>query len=264
MNTSTALSTTLGDIARYLDDILNISEIPDYSNALNGIQLSNQSDIRKIAAAVDLSTRTIEGAIQTEANLLLVHHGMFWSGLQPIRGAYYQRLKMLLDNDIAVYASHLPLDKHSEFGNNSLLAKQLGLIPSGEFAKHKGISIGVSGVSDINTEELVDRVKQFARKHGGEVRTTHLTKGARTQSWAICTGGGASSDTLREADEAGIDTLIVGEGPHHTAVDAMETGLTVIYAGHYATETLGVQALAQHISDRFAVPWTFIEAPTGL
>jgi dinuclear metal center YbgI/SA1388 family protein len=255
---------TLANIAEYLDGVLDISNIPDYSNAINGIQLSNQSSIRRIAASVDLSTRTIEGAISADANLLIVHHGMFWNGLQPIRGSYYQRLKMLMDNDIAVYAAHLPLDKHAEFGNNTLLAQRIGLTPSGEFARYKDIFIGVSGEADVDTEELVGRVRTFAKKHGGEVRTTQFAKGSRTQRWAICTGSGASSETLREADETGIDTLIVGEGPHHTAVDAMETGLTIIYAGHYATETLGVQALAQHLSDKFAIPWTFIEAPTGL
>ena len=88
--------------------------------------------------------------------------------------------------------------------------------------------------------------------------------GRRTRAWGICTGGGASSDTLREARERGLDTLIVGEGPHHTAVEADDSGIAVIYAGHYATETLGVRALAAHLSDRFGMPWVFLEAPTGL
>jgi len=88
--------------------------------------------------------------------------------------------------------------------------------------------------------------------------------GRRTRRWALCTGAGASSDTMREAIELGADTLIVGEGPHHTAVDAADAGVVVIYAGHYATETLGVRALAQHVSERFGVPWSFVAAPTGL
>src|SRR6185369_11953498 len=100
--------------------------------------------------------------------------------------------------------------------------------------------------------------------HGGGAVATPIVPGQVTRAWAVCTGSGASSETLREAGEAGIDTLIVGEGPHHTAVEAAELGVTVIYAGHYATETLGVRALASHLGDRFDVPWVFVEAPTGL
>jgi putative NIF3 family GTP cyclohydrolase 1 type 2 len=140
----------------------------------------------------------------------------------------------------------------------------LGLDPSAEFARFKTISIGVAGKSDIATIDLASRASSFAQRHDGSVRTTPIAPDRRTRSWAICTGAGASAETLSEARERGIDTLIVGEGPHHSAVDADESGIAVIYAGHYATETLGVRALAAHISDRFGVPWTFIEAPTGL
>ena len=107
-------------------------------------------------------------------------------------------------------------------------------------------------------------VAAFAQPHGGMARSTPIGAGRVTRSWAICTGGGASSETLQEAAETGIDTLIVGEGPHHTAVDATELDVTVIYAGHYATETLGVRALGAHLAERYGVPWTFVEAPTGL
>lgn len=256
--------TTTALIVQYLDDLLDTSSVPDYPNALNGLQLANDGSVTRIAASVDFSLRTVNAAVQAQANLLIVHHGMFWGGLQPIRGNYFARLQALFNNNVAVYASHLPLDRHALYGNNALLATELGLEPSDEFARFKTIAIGVSGESDVATAELVDRADTFARSHGGSVRTTPVTPERRTRTWAICTGAGASTETLNEARERGIDTLIVGEGPHHSAVEADESGIAVIYAGHYATETLGVRAIAAHISDRFGVPWTFTEAPTGL
>ena len=129
---------------------------------------------------------------------------------------------------------------------------------------YKGMAIGVRGESDVDTAALVSRAEWFAKGEGGSVRATPLTSGRKTRRWAICTGAGASTESLHEAQELGIDTLIVGEGPHHTAVAADEMGIVVIYAGHYATETLGVRALAAHLADRFGVTWTFVEAPTGL
>jgi Uncharacterized conserved protein len=203
-------------------------------------------------------------AIEQNADFLLVHHGMFWSGAQMITGQRFERLRSLIENNVAVYSSHLPLDCHSTFGNNTLLSHELGLQPTGEFARHETISIGVSGTSDIPLTELVERARSFAGTHGGNIVTTDITSDTPTGHWAICTGAGASAETLNEASDMAIDTLIVGEGPHWTAVEAAERGITVIYAGHYATETLGVRALAKHIAEHFGLDWTPIHAPTGL
>ena len=254
----------LAEIVARLDAWLHTSEIPDYPGAVNGLQVENGGVVRGVAAAVDLSRRTIAGAIEAKANLLLVHHGAFWGGVQPVRGAWYERLRLLISNDVAVYASHLPLDLHPEIGNNVLLARALELEPTGGFGRFQTMMIGVRGECDIATSELIARASAYTQAHGGQVVTTHSEKSRRTKQWAICTGAGASSDTIREAALSGIDTLIVGEGPHHTAVEAPEAGLVIIYAGHYATETLGVRALAERVAGEFHLPWTFIEAPTGL
>jgi dinuclear metal center YbgI/SA1388 family protein len=258
-----AASTAL-EIARYSDDLLDSDNTPDYPNALNGLQLENRGKITGIAAAVDYSTRAIEGAIAASANLLVVHHGMFWSGLEELVGPAYSRLRLMLDHDIAVYSSHLPLDRHPTLGNNALLAKELELKPEKSFARHENISVGVAGTCDIQTELLFDRARAFAAREGGTAHLSHVTAGRRTKAWAICTGAGASADTLSEAISEGIDTIVVGEGPHWTAVAAEEHGLAIIYAGHYATETLGVRALAMHLAKKFALPCTFVSAPTGL
>jgi dinuclear metal center YbgI/SA1388 family protein len=256
--------TDLATIARHLDGLLETQSIPDYPGALNGVQLSNRSAISRIAASVDVSKRVIDSVIRAEANLLLVHHGMFWGGAQPITGAAYDRLRLLLDHDVAVYSSHLPLDAHPTLGNNVLLARTLRLEPNAGFARYRTIDVGVRGDADEDTTELWRRADAFARSHGGIARSTIIPASHRTRRWAVCTGAGASSDTLLEAQMLEIDTLIVGEGPHHTAVAADDIGLVVIYAGHYATETLGVRALAGHLTTTFGIPSTFIAAPTGL
>jgi dinuclear metal center YbgI/SA1388 family protein len=251
------------ELAAYTDELLQSSDTPDYPNAINGLQLENRSPIVGISAAVDFSTRAIRGSIDAGTNLLLVHHGMFWGGLTPFSGVAYRTLRLLFEHDIAVYSSHLPLDRHPTFGNNVLLATQLGLEPKTPFALFQNIFIGVSGETDIETTSLISRAREFAGSYG-EIRTSIVPRDRRTRKWAICTGAGASAETLAEASAAGIDTLIVGEGPHWTAIHAEEHGLVIIYAGHYATEILGVRALAQHLADKYKVPWNFVSAPTGL
>lgn len=251
-------------LAAHLDELLAVASTPDYPTAMNGLQVANGSPVHRIAAAVDASRRTIDGAIDAGANLLLVHHGLFWSGSQPVTGPRYQRLKLLLDNDIAVYSAHLPLDAHPTLGNNVLLADSLGLAPEGAFGAWKTIHIGVQGSSELRTSELLGRASTFAAQHESRAHSTPFHDSRVTRRWAVVTGGGAGAETLAEARERGIDTLIVGEGPHWTAVDAPEQDLVIIYAGHYATETLGVQALAAHLEREFGIPWSWIPAPTGL
>ena len=254
----------LTSIAAHLDSLLRVRETPDYPPALNGVQVEHRGPVKKIAAAVDTSMRTIRGAIDAGANLLLVHHGLFWGGLQPLTGPHLERVRLLLEHDVALYSAHLPLDAHPAFGNSLLLARAIGLEPGAGFARHETIDCGVRGPSDIATGELLSRLDVFAKSHGGGAVASAMTPGRRTRHWAICSGAGVSADTIREAVEHGIDTLISGEGPHWSAVDAEEKGVVIIYAGHYATETLGVRALAEHLAATFDVPWTFIAAPTGL
>lgn len=264
-DTTAATGVPLDRIVTWLDKILQTETTPDYPGALNGLQLANRGTVRKVAAAVDFSTRSVTAAIKDGADLLIVHHGMFWAGAQPIVGRRHSRLVELIEADVAVYSSHLPLDRHPQLGNNVLLAKTLGLEPSGEFARFKDIFVGVQGTSDVPTRLLVDRARTFSRSYAGDtIATLEGVDGRVTRRWAICTGAGASAETLDEAAMDGIDTLIVGEGPHWTAVDAADRGLMIIYVGHYASETLGVYALATEVGKQFDVTWTKISAPTGL
>lgn len=256
--------THLTDVAAFLDTELAVATTPDYPPALNGVQVGHRGPVRKVAAAVDASLRTITMAAEAGANLLLVHHGLFWNGLRPVTGPAEQRLRTLFEHDIAVYSAHLPLDAHETLGNSARLAEELGLVRSGPFARYQHIHCGVRGEADEDTAALIARVADWARPHGHHTVASAIPDGHRTRRWAICSGSGAQVETLREAFETGVDTLIVGEGPHWSAVDAPERGLVIIYGGHYATETLGVRAAAQALEARFGLPWTFLHAPTGL
>jgi dinuclear metal center YbgI/SA1388 family protein len=251
-------------ITEHLDALLDTEVTPDYSGAVNGLQVDSQRPVTRIAVAVDASLSAIDGAVATGAELLIVHHGLFWSGVSALRGPVYERFRRLLVNDIAVYSSHLPLDRHQTLGNNVLLAREIGLEPTLPFARFQSIFVGVAGECDIATSEIADRLESFANREGGRITTIGITHERRTHRWALCTGAGASSDSLREAQRLGVDTLIVGEGPHHTGVEAQDLGIAVIYAGHYATETLGVRALGAELERSFGIPWSFIAAPTGL
>jgi dinuclear metal center YbgI/SA1388 family protein len=254
----------LPDIVAALDEVLGSKDIPDYPGAHNGLQFENSGNVSGIAAAVDLSIRSIRLARAEGANFLIVHHGMLWNGAERVVGDVYRRTRALLEHDIAVYSSHLPLDVHPEFGNNPLLARALELVPTGGFGKFSDIHVGLMGQSQIPTNRLIERVRAFAAEHSSIVRAPMVDDSRITKRWAICTGSGASSETLREATELGVDTLIVGEGPHHTAVRASDLGIVPVYAGHYATETLGVRALAEFAGKRFVIPWSFVSSPTGL
>jgi dinuclear metal center YbgI/SA1388 family protein len=255
--------TTAHEVAAYLDALLGVPEFPDYPAAFNGLQLDHRGPVSRVATAVDFSQRTIDAAVESGANMLVLHHGMFWGGVERLTGSAYRRLACLLAHDIAVYSVHLPLDAHQEVGNCSLLARALGLDPTRRFTEYQGRSIGVAGETQLPTQEVFARAHTFARDLLGSARASAFPEERVTHRWAVVTGAGADSITLRRCVADGIDTLIVGEGPHHTTVDAPEAGCAVIYAGHYATETLGVRALAAEITSHFGLPSAFLFLPTG-
>ena len=248
----------LDSIVSWLDTFLKVRELPDYAGAVNGLQVENSGSITRVLAAVDASAESIAAAARQRGTLLLVHHGLFWGDERSVTGRRYRRLKTALDGDVAVYSAHLPLDAHPEVGNNVLLAGLLGLTISGPFGRYQDLDVGLHGVLEKDraalTRELSDLLGHPARLiPGGPERTKRV---------AIITGGAGSSVT--EAAARGCDTFITGEGSHHTFFDAMEGGVNLIYAGHWATETLGVKALAERVSKQFGLPWEFFAQPTGL
>ncbi len=249
---------SLIQIVRYLDKYLRVGEIEDWPNALNGLQIENSGRITKIGAAVDVSTRVLREAAKKDVDLLFVHHGLFWPGLQPVTGALYRQLKFALENDIALYSAHLPLDVHSVVGNNAQLAAALGLRLTTPFLEEKGQHIGLKARASISRDELV---RKLEKSLGGNVKAFAFGP-KKTKTIGIITGG-AGSEIYRVAEEK-IDTFITGEAPHWAAVAAEELGINLLLGGHYATETFGVKALTAHLDRRFKVSCAFIHCPTGI
>jgi len=249
---------SLTEIVSYADAHLRIREIGDWDNALNGLQVENSGTVTKLAAAVDISMRTVAAAIERGANLLVVHHGLFWPGLQPIAGGRRRLLEQIFQHDIAVYSAHLPLDVHPVLGNNARLAEALELQNTQPFFEAKGQQIGLRCDSSISRDELARRLEQSL----GSPIKMFANGPVQASSIGVITGGAGSE--IYEVARAGIDTFITGEAPHWAAIAAEELGLNLLLGGHYATETFGVKTLAKHLSERFNVPWEFIDAPTGL
>ena len=252
------MTISVEQVVRYLDSYLRVSEIADDPRALNGLQVEGPDRVTLVLGAVDASLATIEAAAQRCAGLVLVHHGLFWGGLERLTGRAGRRVRTLVRNDIALYAAHLPLDCHPEVGNNAVLARDLGVTGAQPFGRYEGIEIGVAGA----LEAPVDDVARRLRERLG--RDPHvIAKGpAVTRRVAVVTGAGSA--LVREAYEKGIDTFITGEGPHHSFFDAEEWKINLIYAGHYASETVGVQALGAHLRERFGLRFEFFDHPTGL
>ena len=248
----------LGEIARYTDEFLRIAECGDWENALNGVQVENSGKVTKIGAAVDASTRTFTAAAAAGVDLLIVHHGLFWPGVQTITGPFRRLVAFLLERDIALYSAHLPLDVHPLVGNNVQLATSLGLENPEPFLEIKGQLAGVKSRTAIMRDELRRRLEQSL----GRSATLIASGPSETNTIAVVTGG-AGSEIYAVARE-GVDTFITGEAPHWAAVAAEELGINLFIGGHYATETFGVKALAAHLSERFGIPCEFIAAPTGL
>lgn len=252
-------SIPLAVLTSYLDSLLRLGEIPDDPNAVNGLQVGNRGEVHRIVAAVDASQDTIDAAGKAGPGaLILVHHGLLWDGNAPVTGRRYRRLRALFDHDQALYSAHIPLDVHPELGNNVALAELIGLPVKGWFGQYKGVAIGVWGEMVIARDLLV---RQLDEKLGVQSR---LIAGGPATTGRVGIITGAGGNMIRDAIRTGLDTYVTGEGPHHTYFDASEEGVNLIYAGHYATEELGVQRLAQHLSSRFGIPWEYHRHKTGL
>ncbi|BCX48885.1 GTP cyclohydrolase 1 type 2, NIF3 family [Haloferula helveola] len=248
----------LREIEAFLNEQLRIAEIPDYSGAVNGLQLDGAGDVRKVIAAVDASLPVVEKAVAAGGDLLIVHHGMFWQGTQPLVGPFFRKIKCAMDAGMAIYSAHLPLDVHPEWGNNACLVRDLGIEPTGTFLGSKGVDIGIVGTVDTTREALARKLEAVV---GGAV---HVCPGGSeaVRRIGICSGGAGSE--VGEAAKCGVDTFITGEGPHWSYPLAEELGINLFYGGHYATETFGVRALSEVLRSRFGVAAEFIDHPTGL
>lgn len=249
---------SLDQIVAFLDLELRTTSIQDYPGAMNGLQLANEGQVGRIVAAVDASLPVIEAVAAGGPSLLIVHHGMFWQGVQPVTGPFYRKLKIAMEAGLAIYSSHLPLDIHPNYGNNILLAKGIGLQNPEPFLDQKGLLIGLKGGWCGTRNEMTRQMQEFL---GGSV--TVCPGGPDIISEVGIVTGGAGSEVARVA-AAGLDSFITGEGPHWSYSLAEELGLNVFYGGHYATETFGVRAISEAVARRFLLEWDYFDHPSGL
>jgi len=249
----------LAELTAWLDEYLKIADFKDWSN--NGLQVEGNSVVTRVAASVDTSLRSIEEAIASGANLMLVHHGLFWNKPLMVTGSHRRRIQTALDAGLSIYAAHLPLDAHPEVGNNAMMAAALSLQNSSPAFGSGGHPIGQVGELpyELTLQDFAERVQKLT----GEICLVHGGGGGTgVRKLGIVSGSGAGF--IEAAAALGLDTLLTGEPEHKHFHDAFELGLNVVYAGHYETEVFGVRALAARMEEQFGLPWQFLHLPTGL
>jgi dinuclear metal center YbgI/SA1388 family protein len=247
------------ELTSYLDDYLRVGEIGDASQ--NGLQVEGPGKVARVAFAVDACQAVFEQAVALGDQLLVVHHGLFWRAPVRLVGPLFRRVKTLVVGGCGLYAVHRPLDIHPEVGNNAELARLLALEDARPFGEHHGSEIGVGGLlaPALPLDVLVERLVGAT----GQPPVRVLVHGPENAARVACVSGDAA-DLIEHVADAGFDTLVTGETSHAYFHQAAECGLNVIYGGHYATETLGVKALARHLAERFDLETTFIDVPTEI
>lgn len=250
------------ELTTYLDNYLNIQAIGDYGP--QGLQIEGREEVMRVVGTVDAALPCAQSAIQREADLLLVHHGIFWGSAQRLSGGYGQLVRTYFEAGLNLYAAHLALDGHGEVGNNAELSRRLGVEINKElsagFAKAKGTSIGI--IADAPTGTTLDDIVGRFEQNVGQIKLVQAHGPRRIERVGIVSGSGIGF--LHEAAALGCDTLLTGETSHANFYDALNARMNVIYGGHYATETVGVQALGRHLAQRFDLDFEFIDLPTNL
>jgi len=252
---------TLHELDLWLTETLDHRSWVGADLSLNGLQVARgEGQLYRVAFAVDASLQSFERAVAAGAQALVVHHGLFWGQPLALSGDHYRRVRYLMDNDLALFASHLPLDAHPTLGNNAGMAAALGLTDLAGFGQYKGKLIGLKGVlpSPLSLEEICDTLF-----HGREAVLQTLPFGKQRVSTVGLVSGGGNRETA-QAIEQGLDLFITGDADHTWYHPALEAGLNVIMGGHYATETWGVRLLGQHLQREMGIPTVFLDLPTGL
>jgi dinuclear metal center YbgI/SA1388 family protein len=247
------------ELVAYLDEYLRVAEIEDSSQ--NGLQVEGPEEVTRVAFATDGCLAVFEQAVSASAQLVVVHHGLFWGEPVRLTGRLFRAVRALIQDGCGLYAAHLPLDIHPEVGNCAELARLLGLCEISPFGKYRGVEIGYGGVLNpsVPVPELAERVTRVT----GEPVLRVLASGPAQATRVGCVSGSASF-LMDQVAAAGFDTFVTGETNHGWFHSVSELGLNVIYGGHYATETLGVKALARHLEGQFGLETHFVDAPTGM
>jgi dinuclear metal center YbgI/SA1388 family protein len=244
----------IDDIIDTLDDLLSPADFADYGP--NGLQIRGAAEVTRVATGVSARRELMERAVELGAQLVLVHHGLFWdflpTGLTPLQ---QERLRPLFKHDVNLAAYHIPLDAHPGLGNNAILARELGCADPLPFGSFKGKAIGCRGrfPEPIGADELVARVQRATG------RAPLLLGDGPERVRTIGIVSGSAADTLHEASAHGLDAFLTGEPREHITADAQELGMWFVAAGHYATETFGVRALGDLLAERFGLEHVFVD-----
>lgn len=248
----------LGSIVRFLNSEFRIRKIPDSSR--NGLQISTSKEVRKIGFAVDASVAVFGKAVRQGCDLVVVHHGLFWRGKRDNSGVTAKRVAFLRRSRMGLYACHLPMDMHPEYGNNIVLARMLGLTRIERFGRYHGITIGYKGrfKRPVRLRRVASVLKRGIRN--GCIVLPYGKKSIR--SVGIVSGRGSS--LFAGAVKERLECFVTGEMPHESVVEARDLDVSVVLGGHYSTETVGVRALMPLIREKFGVKTVFIDAPTSI
>lgn len=247
------------ELVEHLDGYLRVGEIEDKSQ--NGLQVEGPEEVTKVAFAVDACLASFQEAVAEGAQLLVVHHGLFWSESKLLTGVHFRRVRALLEGGCGLYAVHLPLDAHPEVGNNAEIARLLRLSDLRPFGEYHGEEIGMQGSLDppLDVPTFIGRLVEAL----GRPPIRVLDHGPAEIQRVGCVSGGAAS-MMDQAAAEGLDAYVTGETSHGSYHEAVEWELNVFFAGHYATETTGVKALARHVEDKMGVQTVFLDIPTGM
>ncbi len=240
----------LSEFCSFLDEYLKVSEFSDVS--VNGLQVEGESQVERVAFAVDACMESFKAAKKCGADVLVVHHGIVWGGINRIAGITKRRVEFLLKNNISLYAAHLPLDAHPEVGNNALLLRRIGCEPKEPFGEYRGVMIGFASEFDVarNVEELAANFSSATILPFGSEKVKRVA--------AVSGKGGFA---VNEAIEKGVELLITGEAEHEVYHVAREGGLNVMFLGHYESEKLGVAKLAEIVAEKLGLDTIFIDVP---
>jgi dinuclear metal center YbgI/SA1388 family protein len=248
----------LKKLVQFLDEYLKIKDIEDSS--LNGMQIEGKPEVQTVTLATDACAETFHKAAALRADILIVHHGLFWGNQYRITGIHAERFQTLLTNGITLYAVHLPLDLHPDIGNNVELVKLVGFTPTEPFGKYHGVVIGYKGKSEKPVR--FDTILNTLRRQLNSEPIGFKFGSDRIKTIATISGDGASM--LEQVADTDIDMFLTGECDHISYHLAKELKVNIVFAGHYATETLGVKRLGTIVSNKFSLKTVFIDIPTGL
>lgn len=243
-----------------LTQLLDFEAFRKADVAINGLQVaSHKRELKKIAFAVDASLESFRRACDWGAELLFVHHGLYWGACQPLTGPFYERVRFLVEHDLALYAAHLPLDVHPEFGNNINLARQLGLEDIEPFGEYHGIKIGYKGT--LAEPLTLGKISQLVC--GREENCLGRLAFGKPQVKTVGIVSGGDPHAAEQAIKEELDLFITGDASHEIYHTCLETGLNVIFGGHYLTEVYGVQSLAGYLKKTTGLETIFLDIPTG-